>query len=109
GVGRTRLGPDHRLFVITFHHQMHCLLQIQLSLTMPVESTTPPHIQHCLNYLRQTFLCAGLDSLEEGDFMERDFERDRQGGDMVCNDWTQVYGALDENYEQWLSWSSTYN
>jgi len=107
GVGRTRLGPDHRLFVMTFHHQIHCLRQFQLALTDTSGSITHPHLHHCFNYLRQTFLCVGADMLEKGDFMQRDYEKDRIGDDLVCQDWMRVYDVLDQNYADWLQWKNT--
>jgi len=106
-MGRTRLGPDHRLFVMTFHHQIHCLYQFQLALTMP--GLPMPHLHHCFNYLRQTFLCTGADMLEKGDFMQREFGRDRLGDDLICEDWSRVYDELDKNYEEWVEWSAKWN
>ncbi|KIJ64929.1 hypothetical protein HYDPIDRAFT_65502, partial [Hydnomerulius pinastri MD-312] len=59
------------------------------------------HLHHCFNYLRQTFLCESADTLELGDFMQRDFENERVGDTLVCHDWEQVYTALDENHQEW--------
>ncbi|THH21428.1 hypothetical protein EW146_g150 [Bondarzewia mesenterica] len=110
GFGRARLGPEHRLFVVSFYHQMHCLRQIQLGLLSRDDPiANPHHIQHCLNYLRQTFLCGAADSLEKGDFMKRNYEKDRVGDTLVCRDWEKVYGELGENYERWLGWREKWN
>lgn len=110
GFGRTRLGPEYRLFVITVYHQMHCLRKIQVGLLERDDPiSTHHHVLHCLNYLRQLFLCAAADSLEEGDFLEKNYEVDRVGDQLVCQDWERVYDVLDENYENWLDWRGQWN
>ncbi|KAJ7578713.1 hypothetical protein C8J56DRAFT_1170445 [Mycena floridula] len=110
GFGRTRLGPDYRVFVIVFYHQMHCLRKIEAGLlnrSHPI--STPHHVQHCINYLRQTFLCGADDALEHGDFMLKDYETDRLGNERVCQDWDRAYDVLDDNYNGWLQWRSKWN
>ncbi|EPT00049.1 hypothetical protein FOMPIDRAFT_1123480 [Fomitopsis schrenkii] len=110
GFGRTRLGPDHNLYVLTFYHQLHCLWKYQQSWVNrsdPIAS--PHHVLHCLNYLRQTFLCEASDILETGDFMKRDFEVDRVGDTVVCQDWGRVYEYLDDAYAEWTSWRAQWN
>ncbi|KAH9834558.1 uncharacterized protein C8Q71DRAFT_147219 [Rhodofomes roseus] len=110
GFGRTRLGPDHRLFVMTFYHQLHCIWKFQQALVDRNDPTASEHhVQHCLNYLRQTFMCEAADSVEEGDFMTRDFEQDRIGDTLVCRDWGKVYDVLDEAYAGWEQWSKKWN
>ncbi|KAJ6609694.1 hypothetical protein B0H10DRAFT_472626 [Mycena sp. CBHHK59/15] len=110
GFGRTRLGPDHRVFVLTFYHQFHCLRKIQVALIDRNDSiSTAHHFQHCLNYLRQTFLCSAADMLEEGDFMAKDWDEDRQGDLLVCKDWRKVYDVLDTKYEEWVRWKMEWN
>jgi hypothetical protein len=112
GFGRTRLGPDHmhRVFVMTNYHQFHCLRKIEVGLlNRSHHISTPHHVQHCLNYLRQGFLCSATDSVEEGDFMEKNFEVDRVGDTLVCQDWERVYDTLDDNYKEWLGWMSKWN
>ncbi|KAH9929361.1 uncharacterized protein B0H18DRAFT_996757 [Fomitopsis serialis] len=110
GFGRTRLGPDHRLFVMTFYHQLHCIWKFQQALVERNDPTASKHhVQHCLNYLRQTFLCEAADSVEEGDFMDRNFEQDRIGDTLVCRDWEKVYNVLDGAYAEWEQWSQKWN
>lgn len=103
GIGRTRLGPNYRVFVLTFHHQMHCLHRMQRGL---IDRSDPgineAHIRHCLNYLRQTMMCEAADSLEDGDFMGKNLEEDRRGDEIICRDWERVYDVMDERYEEWL-------
>ncbi|KAG6873901.1 hypothetical protein C0995_009680 [Termitomyces sp. Mi166 len=110
GYGRVRLGPDHRLFLITMFHQFHCLRAIELRLhdrnTSDIDSE---HYGHCLNYLRQTLLCDANYSLEEGDFMEKDLENDRVGSTMICRDWEKVYAAMNENNDKFEAWAKKWN
>lgn len=110
GFGRTRLGPEHRLFVMTFYHQLHCIWKFQQALVDRGDPTASQHhVQHCLNYLRQTLLCEAAESVEEGDFMVRDFEQDRVGDTLVCRDWGEVYEVLDHAYAEWEQWSKQWN
>ncbi|KAJ7097069.1 hypothetical protein B0H15DRAFT_744443, partial [Mycena belliarum] len=75
GYGRLRLGPERRMFVMTWFHQLHCLWQIQNSLvvTSSDPEATAHHLTHCFTYLRQTLLCEANKSLEEGDFLATDY------------------------------------
>lgn len=110
GFGRTRLGPDYRLFVVTMHHQLHCLRYIQLALFDPTDpEANMGHVHHCLNYLRQTLLCEANESIEEGDFLERDFDKDRLGDTLICLDWESVYDDLDSRFEDWKDWRNKWN
>ncbi|KAH7884129.1 hypothetical protein F5I97DRAFT_1898746 [Phlebopus sp. FC_14] len=108
--GRTRLGNDHRLFTMVFWHHFHCLWSIQRALNDRNDTYAAyGHLHHCFNYLRQTLLCQAADSLELGDFMERDYEYERVGDTLVCRDWEPVYSALEENYRNWLEWAKEWN
>ena len=110
GFGRTRLGPNHRLFVMTFYHQLHCIWKFQQALVDRSDPTASHHhVQHCLNYLRQTLLCEAAENVEEGDFMKRDFEQDRVGDTLICRDWEMVYNVLDSAYAEWERWSMQWN
>lgn len=107
GFGRTRLGPDNRMFVVTAFHQVHCLQILHSALGGNMSSAH--HVQHCLDYLRQTFLCEAADNLEPGDFLRRDFTRERLAGEVACRDWEKVYRALDEDAARWEEWSLQWN
>ncbi|TFY55968.1 hypothetical protein EVJ58_g7915 [Rhodofomes roseus] len=107
--GHARLGPDHRVFTLTMFHQHHCLVMLHLGMADNNPVASSHHIQHCLDYLRQTFLCAAADGLEYGDFMERNFSKERVGDMLVCQDWEKVYMELDENVAEWEAWSSRWN
>jgi hypothetical protein len=112
--GRARLGPEHRILVVTFYHQMHCLRRIQLALVNRQDPmASAGHVNHCLNHLRQTFLCESAHATEAGDFMLRNYDDDRGLGQMVdtliCRDWEQVYQAMDKNEKQWSNWKNAWN
>jgi len=109
-LGRTRLGPDYRVFTLVFWHHVHCLSSIQKVLNDRNDTNTGyEHLHHCFNYLRQTLLCQAVDTLEFGDFMERDFENDRVGDTLVCRDWQKVYTTMDVNYRSWTEWEKDWN
>ncbi|KAH8802291.1 hypothetical protein DL96DRAFT_1451989, partial [Flagelloscypha sp. PMI_526] len=89
GHGRMRLGPGKRVFVLSWYHQIHCLWKFQVGLLNRNDSdTTAGHIAHCLNYLRQTFLCDASTALEDGDFVKHVVAGAViEAGDAICKDW----------------------
>ncbi|KAJ3804457.1 hypothetical protein EV368DRAFT_77021 [Lentinula lateritia] len=105
GFGRVRLGPEWRTFVLTYYHQLHCLQSIHEAFTAPSSFDSSghdhEHLEHCFNYLRQTFMCEAADSLERGNFHEQNFTADRIGETVVCRDWSSIFGAASENYRSW--------
>ncbi|PSR83173.1 hypothetical protein PHLCEN_2v376 [Hermanssonia centrifuga] len=113
GYGRVRLGPEHRVFVVSYFHQLHCLRGIQGGIVFPGRDEevrgTYEHVQHCLNYLRQTFLCTAADMLEKGDFMENSFEPGTLGDDLVCQDWEVLLRAMRDNYDEFVEWNQKWN
>ncbi|KAJ7699278.1 hypothetical protein B0H17DRAFT_926522 [Mycena rosella] len=110
GVGRTRLGPQQRVFVLTVSHQMHCLRRIHVAFLNREDTlASRGHIHHCLNYLRQTLLCEAADTLERGDFMARDYSLERVGDTLVCKDWEKAFEVFDEKYSEWMAWRAMWN
>ncbi|EJC99620.1 uncharacterized protein FOMMEDRAFT_136338 [Fomitiporia mediterranea MF3/22] len=106
--GRARLGPEYRLFVVAFFHELHCLYEIRSGILDRNDfSATPHHLCHCFDYLRQLMLCKAMDTLEEGDFMEKDFEQERVGSSLVCKDWEKVYSLLNDDNRAWLKWANS--
>lgn len=104
GLGRVHLGPDNRVFTNVFWHQMHCIREMERAIqdrSHPV--STPKHIRHCLNYLRQHFICDADYTLEEGDFMARDFELQRSSDTRLCRDWEIVYQTLERRVRKWAA------
>ena len=102
GLGRVHLGKDDRLFAATFVHQLHCVRELARAFHHPRSNlVSVEHEHHCLSYLRQTLLCDAADTLEEGDFMMRDFEVDRVGDSVVCWDWEKVYDVMGRSFLEW--------
>lgn len=100
------------------------------------QSSTFHHVAHCLNYLRQWFLCTATADLEDGDFLDGFLEQEdlellpeseraerlaadqkfstgwspgRIRGELVCEDWQTFYQQMDENSEQWEAWTAEWN
>ena len=112
--GFVRLGPQKRLFGVAMYHQLRCLRVLQQA-TAPLNASVfkfdiPPPldnigggVHHCLNYLRQMFLCAANLRLEP---LTQDRElggvkTDGIGLEHRCRDWTVVRRQVEANIEQW--------
>jgi len=105
--GSVRLGPSHRAFFVSMFHQLHCVDSLFRSLTGHYaesrwsEREINGHVQHCLNYLRQSFLCAA-DGTKEPDPIAEKIHMDGRLGmksyDRKCRDWSKVYDHLEDNY-----------
>lgn len=136
GFGRTRLGPEQRMFVLTVYHHMHCIRKLEVALLDRTDHiSTFHHALHCLNYLRQGFLCGAHEGLEEGDWMQGWGPEDwellgfegqppanvkvgevgtgyKQGtirGEMICEDWEMAYDKFDKNHERFVEWRNEWN
>ncbi|KAK0441336.1 hypothetical protein EV421DRAFT_2083128 [Armillaria borealis] len=102
------LGPNHRMTILSWFHNIHCIAQIRAALiNHDDEIATPEHFSHCLQYLRQTLLCGASDMLEKGDFMERSFTVDRVGSDLVCYDWEAALATLDKEHREFNEWKTS--
>ncbi|EIN05095.1 hypothetical protein PUNSTDRAFT_107391 [Punctularia strigosozonata HHB-11173 SS5] len=108
--GFVRLGPDNRMFSVAMFHELHCVSDVFRVALVDAEDPRAKehHFQHCLNYLRQLFLCSADATLEPYDFMERDFERDRGGFTRECRDWSAVYEASARNWDWWEEYKLTH-
>lgn len=98
--GYVRLGPEGRLFDTSMSHELHCLRVLNLAFG---KTRVPDagHIQHCLNYIRQSILCNPDLTLERGNFEDRDFSTEKFGATHVCRDWSVWYNVMDENNAKW--------
>jgi len=96
-----RIGPSHRTFMVGLIHQLHCLSTIQKSFLYPNYALFGEHhIGHCLNYLRQLFLCEADDTLEPGDFVEEILAGKGDEGPIFereCRDWETVLDFNRDN------------
>lgn len=101
--GFVRLGPRGRLFAVSIFHQLHCLQE--LARAMVETPASDEHVQHCLNYVRQTLLCAGsmrLEAMKKDESLGADVEKvDGIGFEHKCRDWTLLRRMVEENYERW--------
>ena len=98
--GHVWLGDLKLLFVPVLHHQMHCVRSItEVFAEFDIDKRAAVygfyHVEHCLNYFRQTLLCRADRYLEKGDFMSRDFDAERIGHTRTCNDWSKALSWLD--------------
>ncbi|KAF9479332.1 hypothetical protein BDN70DRAFT_984122, partial [Pholiota conissans] len=102
GSGAFVLPEDHRAVFIATFHQYHCIETFAKEL-VDTNKTHWDHLRHCLNFLRQIILCRPDLTLEEGDFAERDFTRDRLGAIHTCRNWENTRAVANENSLAWLS------
>lgn len=102
GFGYLRLGPEHRAFALSMFHQHHCLRLMRKAFEDNVDASVPGHFNHCLLYLRSFILCSPDLTLEPHDTLHRTFEVERSGGSHVCNNWEQVYSAMELNWDNWV-------
>ncbi|KAF8514428.1 hypothetical protein BU17DRAFT_77045 [Hysterangium stoloniferum] len=104
GGGFVRLGPDHRLFGVSMFHQLHCLNKVRHAvLERPPSPWERWHTQHCLNYLRQMFLCAANVRLEPvtSSSAHGMVKVDGLGLQHTCRDWSILRDIAEKNYESW--------
>lgn len=106
-LGYVRLGPDRRIFAIAMFHELHCVNIFRTALDEPDGgggSRQGHHVQHCLNYLRQLFLCSADHTLEPYDFLSQNlnYTKDGIGATRECRDWKAVYEGADLNYREWM-------
>ncbi|KAJ3911677.1 hypothetical protein C8J55DRAFT_462926 [Lentinula edodes] len=97
GRGVIRLGPDKRAFLVSIFHQLHCLHYLESEIRNG-NKTHWPHLQHCLNILRQWTLCQADITLEQGSFMSKNFTADRWGDQYTCRDWNILYDEMKKNW-----------
>jgi len=110
--GYVHLGPDHRWFAVSMFHQMHCINQIRNNIVDPDghsgRHAAKGHIQHCLNYLRQFFLCHADDTLEPGNFLEHEHIMGTVSHTRQCRDWMKLEDATETNWQEWLAYNATH-
>ncbi|KAI0028068.1 hypothetical protein K488DRAFT_80864 [Vararia minispora EC-137] len=108
--GYVRLGPDRRVFALAMFHELHCMATFHRALVWHEHpDANPGHFQHCLNYLRQLFMCAADTTLEPYDFMTQDYSIGRAGVTRQCRDWSMVYREADDNWTGWFAYASAIN
>lgn len=107
GIGFTHLGPYHYRFISAAYHSLHCVFSMSEDFDKPDHWGHPSHhLIHCLMYMRQIFLCNADVTLEEGDFMDRNFTLERIGVTRECRDWEAVAEWVDENVKEWAVYNN---
>ncbi|KAI0367963.1 hypothetical protein BV20DRAFT_969795 [Pilatotrama ljubarskyi] len=106
------LGPHFRPFTLSMFHQLRCLdiirdiiVDFYMDTSPDAQFKRPDLAQHCMNYLRQTVMCRADLRLEH--------VRASSGSGLTvpdvthtCADWTAVYEAAEQNYQEYLAHAS---
>ncbi|KIM90102.1 hypothetical protein PILCRDRAFT_811816 [Piloderma croceum F 1598] len=102
GGGFVRLGPEYRLFGVSMFHQLHCLDKLRRAVVQePPSEWERWHTQHCLNYVRQMFLCAASNRLEPVKDVTEGLKVDGLGLEHTCRDWSVLHGIAEKNFAEW--------
>ena len=103
--GYVRLGDEKRLYGVAIFHQLHCVDILGRALSNSSDAdANQHHVHHCLEYLRQLFLCESDVTLEPGDFATRNYTSDPESHFRVCRDWSAVFATTERNYRDWKQW-----
>lgn len=121
-LGFIHLGPQKRFFSFSLYHQIHCLNALRLAILGGhhdgeaeeqghehghVGKRAVEHSAHCLNYLRQTVMCAADLTLEPEIILGSQDVGEGLGAVHVCRDWSKVHEYTQRNWEEWVEWKST--
>ena len=109
GNGVAYLGEHKQPFTVAMMHQLRCLDIIRAAAVAyhasdvldPKDAMSEREMrltEHCMNYMRQTVMCRADLTIES----VRNLGAHRAVSDISrsCRDWTSVYAAAEENYEQ---------
>ncbi|KAF8507288.1 hypothetical protein BU17DRAFT_100682 [Hysterangium stoloniferum] len=110
--GYVRLGPERRIFAVDMLHQLHCVNTFRKGLThsdAESQRKNEHHMVHCLNYLRELFLCVADTTLEPYDYRALNFTVEKVGFTRECRDWSRIYERMDEDAEAWRDFAIKYN
>ena len=110
GFGFVRLGEERRILCVSMFHQLHCMEKMRIALDNPDDPVaTIPHLQHCMNYIRQMVLCASDLTLEPVTFdpVTNSSSATGVGVTHTCRDWTAVYETVNDNYARWMEYWET--
>lgn len=105
-------GYEGTVFTTSVTHQLHCLYNIFEVYASQASGHDIPkqmqgHIPHCVEYLRQSIMCAGDTALEGQHTTFPDGVLGSDGWDAkhVCKDYDAVYAFLEQNRandEEWI-------
>lgn len=91
------VGENWEPHTVSMFHQLRCLQIIGETYLSPGRNKSRELSEHCLNYLRQMFLCKPSLQLESIRTDARGESQTSRPYETVCNDWTAVYDAVEEN------------
>ncbi|KAI0095200.1 hypothetical protein BDY19DRAFT_902196 [Irpex rosettiformis] len=103
-----RQGPHQKLFAVSMFHELHCHRLLHEAFVKR-EKHALKHVAHCMNYLRQLFLCRADLTPEPGNILTLNFTEYRQGPTRVCRDWEAVYDNMGYSWLKWLKIKGTNN
>lgn len=106
GTGSYRVTNEDGPIVteIAAFHQLHCLRLFIRDMTS--HNTSLGHTRHCLNYLREGFLCEADTTLEPKEFFTKNATNYYNYPTRVCRDWTTVYNVMEDNWREWLHYQA---
>ena len=108
GFGFVRLGEPRRILCVSMFHQLHCVEKFRLALHDPDDPVaTIPHLQHCMNYIRQMVLCRADLRLES---VRSPVGSKKAVSDIThtCRDWSTVYEAAEDNFAAYMKHVDSY-
>ncbi|KAH8101561.1 hypothetical protein BXZ70DRAFT_1007390 [Cristinia sonorae] len=108
GVGFIHIGPFHHRAVNAARHSRHCVYNMDLDLDRPRNGHLSEHYNHCLWYLRQVFLCNADTTLEDGDFLKKNYTLDRMGSTRECKDWSAAEAWTTRNFLEWAEFNGVF-
>lgn len=108
------LMDTENTYMVSFHHQLHCLNSIQAHFVNFVASTensvhdrkiymitemAKRHVEYCFDYVRQGIQCAGDVSVEGPDLVRVPLESPLRGWGVEhqCRTWDALLTWLDDN------------
>ncbi|THH03236.1 hypothetical protein EW145_g6421 [Phellinidium pouzarii] len=107
GFGFVRLGTERRILCVSMFHQLHCVEKMRRALDNPDDPlATLPHLQHCMNYIRQMILCGSDLTLEPEEYnpVTRRKEATGVGVTHTCRDSSVAYDTINDNYARWTEY-----
>ena len=104
GSGFVRLGDERRILCVSMFHQLHCVEKMRRALDNPDDPiATLPHLQHCMNYIREMILCRGDTNLDPYQYPSNIHPVEPHPV-RRCLDWNAVYRAVEDSQREYRAW-----
>ena len=94
------LDPNFERYGVTVFHSLHCLAMLRHALHALQDGkeshrAPPPHLDHCLDYIRESLMCSGDTTIEWPNTIFQDgtrFHGDVTGAEVphTCRDWQAI-------------------